>query len=130
MGEGTCGGNCPIGGSIAIDGTSKRFMGAGSGTVIAQNTTKVNCTQTIYTFSDQAVRLAVTFTAPKLLDEFDAVSRPVNCVTFDVVSLTSTSHSVQIAFNAAGGWVVGSATGGSQTIDFGNVDATPVSRHI
>jgi hypothetical protein len=98
--------------------------------VITQNSLKVKCTQTIYTFSDQAVRLTVTWTSPKLLDELDACSRHVGYVTFDVVSLNGAVHSVQIGINFTDGWVVGTAGQTSQTADFGAVGATPVSKHM
>jgi len=116
---------------IQIDGTKKRFMGNehGISTVFTQNSLTVNCTQTIYVFSDQSVRLTITFTSPKLLDELDAVSRPLGYVTFDVVSVNGAGHAVQIGFNTSDGWVVGAAGQTSQTIDFGAVTATPVSRH-
>ena len=118
-----------LSGTIQIDGTNKRFMG-GSGAAMTQQSLVVNCTQTIYTFTDQVVKLTVVFTAPKLLDEYDAISRPINYVTFDVVSLTSAAHTVRITFNGANGLMVGSASGSSQTVDFGSVGTTPVSRHI
>jgi hypothetical protein len=102
----------------------------GSGTAMTQQSLVVNCTQTIYAFTDQAVKLTVTFTAPKLLDEYDAISRPINYVTFDVVSLTAATHTVQITFSGSNGLMVGSASGSSQTVDFGSVGATPVSRHV
>jgi len=124
------GGSYNVVGTIQIDGAAKQFMGSGGGTAMTQQSLIVNCTQTIYTFTDQAVKLTVTFTAPKLLDEYDAISRPINYVTFDVVSLASASHTVRITLNGSGRLNVGSASGSSQTLDLGSVGSTPVSGHI
>ena len=123
----------PLWGQIQIDGASKRFMGDnshGATNGLAQKSIRVNATQTIIVLEDAALRLTVTFTSPKLLDELDAIARPVNYVTFDAVSLNGAGHAVQINVNSSGGWHIGTATGTQQTLDFGSVGATPVSRHV
>jgi hypothetical protein len=123
----------PLWGQIQIDGASKRFMGDnshGATNGFTQKSLSVNATQTIIVLADAVVRLTVTFTSPKLLDELDAIARPVNYVTFDAVSLNGAAHAVQINVNSSGGWHIGTSAGAQQTLDFGSVGATSVSRHV
>ena len=119
---------------ITIDGTRKHFMGdrshQGTAPLLPTQSLVVNCTQTIFTQADQAIKLTITFAAPKLVDELDAISRNINYLTFDVASVNATAHTVQIVFNATGGFTVGSASATSQTLDFGSVGATPLTRHL
>jgi hypothetical protein len=125
--------NPELWGSVKIDGTTKRFMGASSrsvATTLTQRSMRVNATQTVFVLDDGVLRLTISFTSPKLLDELDAVARPIGYVTFDAVSLTSAVHTVQVTFGSNGIWKVGSAAGAQQTLDFGSVGTTPVSRHI
>jgi hypothetical protein len=124
---------CQLWGTVSIDGTSKRFLGSSSHGAtgnLVQKSFAINATQSIYTFEDGSTRLTVAFTSVKLPDELDALSRPIGYVTFDVVSLNGASHAVQVSFSTDGNWKVGSAAGTQQTVDFGNVGATPVSRHV
>jgi hypothetical protein len=85
-------------GYIMIDGTRKHFMGELSHVVagepvISTQSLAVNCTQTIFTQADSSIKLTTTFTAPKLVDELDAISRTINYVTFDG------AHSQFVAIN-------------------------------
>jgi hypothetical protein len=119
---------------ITIDGTRKHFMGdlnhAGTAPLLVTRSLTVNCTQTIFIQADSSIQLTTTFTAPKLVDELDAISRTINYITFDVASADAAAHTVQIVFTASSGFTVGSESATSQTLDFGSVGAMPVTRHL
>ena len=119
-------------GEVQIDGTTKRFMGtsARGAAKLTQKSMRINATQSIWVMEDQAIRLTVTFTAPNLLDELDALARPINYVTFDAVSINGANHAVKVTFYSNGVWKVGSSNGTQQTVDFGTVGATAVRRHV
>ena len=130
--NGTIDENNDIWGIAEIDGAAKRFMGTSShgAAKLTQKSIKVNPTQSIWVMEDQSIRLTVTFTAPKLLDELDAVARPINYITLDAVSIDGKNHAVKATMYSNGPWKLGSSTGTQQTVDFGSVGATPVSRHV
>ncbi|HTM56205.1 MAG TPA: DUF4964 domain-containing protein, partial [Pirellulales bacterium] len=73
-------------GFIRVDGKSWRFMGNAPevAKTATQRSLEVRPTQTIYQFEAAGARLALTFTAPLLLDDLELVSRPANYVTFEV----------------------------------------------
>lgn len=61
-------------------------------------------TRTIYDFTCAGVDLKLTFTAPFLMDDPDLVSRPVNYISYDVVSNDGAKHDVEIYFDAGPHW--------------------------
>jgi hypothetical protein len=121
---------------VEIDGVAKRFMGANThgAAKLSQKSMKVNPTQSIWVMQDSSIQLTVTFTAPKLLDELDAVARPINYVTFDAAAIDGKNHAVKATLYTSGGvnggWQVGGSGLRQQTFDFGSIGATPVRRFV
>lgn len=110
----------PIVGVAVVDGEEYRFMGDNvacpkpvsdasrqedCGTrfdnVAVQTSVEVLPTQTYYTFDCGNVDLEVTFTAPFLPDNLDLVSRPVNYLTYKVVSKDGQKHEVAVYLEAS-----------------------------
>ncbi|MBO4995724.1 MAG: DUF4965 domain-containing protein [Muribaculaceae bacterium] len=71
-----------------------------------QTSADVQATQTHYTFTCGPVDLALTFTAPLLLEDPELVSRPVNYVTYTVTSNDGKKHDVEIYFEASPLWAL------------------------
>ncbi len=63
-------------------------------------------TQTFYTFEAGPVQLEVTFTSPLLCDDLYLMSRPVNYLSYEAVSLDGQMHEVQIYLEATPQWAV------------------------
>lgn len=74
-----------------------------------QTSVSVTPTQTYYQFTCGPVRLALTFTAPLLMDDLMLLSRPVNYVTYEVTSADKRAHEVEIYFDTSADWAVNSA---------------------
>lgn len=73
-----------------------------------QTSVQVQATQTHYTFNCGPVELALTFTAPMLMDDLDLMSRPVNYITYKVNSKDGVSHDVEVYMEAAQNWALNS----------------------
>lgn len=71
-----------------------------------QKSVDVQPTQTIYTFSCGAVDLKLIFTAPMLMDNLELLSRPVNYISYEVVSNDSKTHQVELYFEAGTEWAL------------------------
>ncbi|QDH81579.1 DUF4965 domain-containing protein [Echinicola soli] len=71
-----------------------------------QTFSKVNATETLYSFDAGGVTLDVTFTAPMLPDNLEVMTRPANYVTFEVQAKDGKEHEVQVYFSAAGNLAV------------------------
>ena len=86
-----------------IDGESFRLMGAKPDDIPAlpQESVEVLPTRTIYTFSNKAVRLTLTFMTADLPEDLDLLSRPVTYLTWTAQSLDGGTHAVSIYFDAA-----------------------------
>jgi hypothetical protein len=95
-------------GLIRIDGRTRRFMGvpAGIDTVMEQVALEVYATRTVYTFSDGAVELKVTFTSPLLPHDLALLSRPASYVAFASRSIDGEPHDVAVYFDATAEWAV------------------------
>lgn len=63
-------------------------------------------TQTLYAFEAGPVQLDVTFTAPLLCDDLYLMARPVNYISYEVVSKDGQQHDVQVYIEATPQWAV------------------------
>ncbi len=71
-----------------------------------QNSVALSATQTFYHFSCGPVDLKLTFTSPLLPSNLDVLSRPVNYISYNVVSTDGQKHDVQVYFEATPEWAV------------------------
>ena len=71
-----------------------------------QTSVDVQATQTHYTFTCGPVDLKLTFTAPLFLENLDLISRPVNYISYQVVSNDGQSHQVELYFEASPHWAL------------------------
>ena len=63
-------------------------------------------TQTWYTFECGPVSLELIFTSPALMNDLDLMSRPINYITWQVKSIDSKEHSVQLYLETTPEWAV------------------------
>ncbi len=75
-------------------------------TAAVQTSADVQAMQTRYNFNCGPVNLDLTFTAPMFLDNLDLLSRPVNYITYNIVSNDGASHDVEIYLEASPRWAV------------------------
>ena len=75
-------------------------------TTAVQQSVDVQATQTRYNFICGAVDLQVTFTAPLLMHDLELIARPVNYITYDVVSNDGQTHEVELYFEASPAWAL------------------------
>lgn len=66
----------------------------------------VQATQTHYGFTCGPVDLKLTFSAPLFLEDLELVSRPVNYITYNVVSNDGAAHDVEVYFEASPRWAL------------------------
>jgi len=66
-----------------------------------QREVDVQPTQTHYLFDCGAVSLKLTFTSPLLLNDLDLMSRPVNYISYQIVSNDGAEHQTEIYFEAS-----------------------------
>jgi hypothetical protein len=71
-----------------------------------QESVNVQATQTHYVFTCGEVGLKLTFSAPLFLDNLMLVSRPVNYITYQILSNDGKSHDVQMYFEASPRWAL------------------------
>ncbi len=71
-----------------------------------QNSVALSATQTRYNFTCGPVDLQVSFVAPLLPDDLDLLSRPVNYITWEVVSNDGNAHDVQVYIEGTPQWAV------------------------
>lgn len=71
-----------------------------------QTSADVQATQTHYTFNCGDVDLALTFSAPMFMDDYELLSRPVNYVTYTVTSNDGKAHDLEIYFEASPRWAL------------------------
>lgn len=71
-----------------------------------QKSVDVQATQTIYTFTCGPVDLNLTFTAPMLMDNLELLSRPINYISYEIVSNDSKEHNVELYFEASNAWAL------------------------
>ncbi|MDR2146522.1 MAG: DUF4965 domain-containing protein [Tannerella sp.] len=75
-------------------------------TVAVQKSADVQATQTRYSFTCGPVDLQITFTAPLLMHDLELVSRPVNYITYDVISNDGQAHRTELYFEASPEWAL------------------------
>ncbi len=73
-----------------------------------QKSVEVQPTQTIYTFTCDSVNLKLTFTAPLLMNDLELLSRPVNYISYEVISKDAKKHDVELYFEAGPEWSLSS----------------------
>lgn len=105
--------NMSLVGLIRIDNGSKilRFMGVTDETIepMQQIRTRVQPTQTIYTFHSEEVELNVTFIQPAFVHSLELSSLPLGYMTHSVRSLSSNQeHTVQVYIEVSADFVVNS----------------------
>lgn len=71
-----------------------------------QNSVKLTATQTKYDFTCGPVNLHLEFASPLLIDDLDVLSRPVNYISYEVISNDGQPHDVEIYFEATPEWAV------------------------
>ncbi len=93
----------PLAGLIRIDNVAYRYMGANPRQVPAmqQTSLKVTPLHTIYTFETGGVRLQVTFFTAAFPNDLDALSRPVDYLTWKITSTDGGSHAVDLLLDAS-----------------------------
>ncbi|BDI28855.1 hypothetical protein CCAX7_009060 [Capsulimonas corticalis] len=96
----------PLVSLVRIDGKSYRIMGATPASLPAlpQTSVQVLPTRTIYQFANESVHVTLTFTTAILPSDFDALSRPLTYLTWDVSSVDGKSHAVSI-YDGVGGLI-------------------------
>ncbi len=112
-------------GTVTVNGTEYVFMGAANGrALLPQRSLEVDALNTTYTFSNDAVSLAVHFMTPLFADDPKLMSRPVSymhvdCTTADGSdALLKLSASEELCLNLRG---EGSAVG--EVLSFDGIDA-------
>jgi len=93
----------PLAGLIRIDNVAYRYMGADPRQVPAMQQTSLEVTplHTIYTFETAGVRLQVTFFTAAFPNDLDALSRPVDYLTWTITSTDSRPHAVDLLLDAS-----------------------------
>lgn len=71
-----------------------------------QITADVQAMQTHYKFICGPANLNLTFTAPLFLDKLDLISRPVNYLSYEIVSNDNEKHEVELYFEASSRWAL------------------------
>jgi Domain of unknown function (DUF4965)/Domain of unknown function (DUF1793)/Domain of unknown function (DUF5127)/Domain of unknown function (DUF4964) len=93
----------PLAGLIRIDNVPYRYMGADPRQVPAMQQVSLQVTplHTIYTFETAGVRLQVTFFTAALPNDLDALSRPVDYLTWNITSTDSRAHAVDLLLDVS-----------------------------
>src|SRR5690606_37976867 len=71
-----------------------------------QNSVSISATQTKYDFTCGPVDLRLEFVSPLLIEDLDILSRPVNYISYQVISNDGQSHDVAVYFEATPEWAV------------------------
>lgn len=74
--------------------------------VASQKSVDVQATQTCYSFECGPVELQLSFTAPFLLDNLEALSNPINYISYKIMSLDEIEHDVAVYFEISPGWML------------------------
>lgn len=93
----------PLLGMVRIDGVAYRYMGFDPRQVPAMQQTSLQVTplHTIYTFEAAGVRLEVRFFTAALPRDLEALSRPVNYLTWNISSSDGRAHSVDLLLDVS-----------------------------
>lgn len=71
-----------------------------------QTSVDVQATQTHYSFKCGGVDLKLTFSAPLFMDDLKLMSRPVNYISYEVISNDGKKHDVQLYLEASPRWAL------------------------
>ncbi|MDR2040151.1 MAG: DUF4965 domain-containing protein [Bacteroidales bacterium] len=71
-----------------------------------QKSVNVQATQTHYTFTCGGVDLKLSFAAPLFMEQLDLLSRPVNYLSYEVVSNDGKEHEVDVYFESSPNWAL------------------------
>jgi hypothetical protein len=93
----------PLVGLIRIDDVTYRYMGLDPRQVPAMQQVSLHVTplHTIYTFEAAGVRLQVKFFTAAFPNDLEALSRPVDYLTWDITSTDSRTHAVDLLLDAS-----------------------------
>jgi hypothetical protein len=93
----------PLAGLIRIDNVVYRYMGADPRQVPAMQQVSLQVTplHTIYIFEAAGVRLQVTFFTAAFPNDLDALSRPVDYLTWSITSTDSRPHAVDLLLDVS-----------------------------
>jgi Domain of unknown function (DUF4965)/Domain of unknown function (DUF1793)/Domain of unknown function (DUF5127)/Domain of unknown function (DUF4964) len=93
----------PLTGLVRIDAATYRFMGADPRQVPAmpQVSLRVTPLHTVYTFEAAGVQLEVRFFTAALPQDLEALSRPVDYLTWNVTSSDGRPHSVSLLLDVS-----------------------------
>ena len=75
-------------------------------TTARQDSVVLTTTHTKYYFTCGPVKLRLNFIAPLLPSDLDLMSRPVNYVSYDVLSADKKDHDISLYFNMTSQWAV------------------------
>jgi hypothetical protein len=99
-----------LAGFARIDGRPVRLLGGAPGApALSQTSLRVWPTRTVYTFADDAVRIALTFLTPALVEDLEILARPVTFLVWDVESRDGRPHDVALYFDCSGELAVNTA---------------------
>jgi hypothetical protein len=93
----------PLAGLIRIDNVPYRYMGAAPRLVPAMQQVSLEVTplHTIYAFETAGVRLQVTFFTAAFPNDLDALSRPVDYLTWNITSTDGRAHAVDLLLDVS-----------------------------
>ena len=93
----------PLAGLIRIDGANYRFMGVNPRSVppMPQITRRVTPLHTTYAFAAAGVQLEVRFFTAALPQDLEALSRPVDYLTWNITSTDGRSHAVDLLLDVS-----------------------------
>ena len=96
-----CGIRKPIKGTVTVDGTAYRFLGAGNEEKIPQVKTEILPYISEYTFENEKIRLILKTWSPLLLDDFHLLSTPVGYFDFEVQNLAEAEKEISVSIEAS-----------------------------
>src|ERR1700733_356483 len=93
----------PLAGLVRIDGVVYRFMGADPRQVLAMQQVSLRVTplHTLYTFEAAGVQLEVKFFTAALPQDLEALSRPVDYLTWQISSSDGHTHSIRLLLDVS-----------------------------
>jgi Domain of unknown function (DUF4965)/Domain of unknown function (DUF1793)/Domain of unknown function (DUF5127)/Domain of unknown function (DUF4964) len=93
----------PLAGLVRIDNVTYRYMGRDPREVPAMQQVSLQVTplHTLYTFEAEGVRLQVTFFTAAFPNDLEALSRPVDYLTWNITSTDSRTHAVDLLLDVS-----------------------------
>ncbi len=96
-----CGIKKPLKGTVTVDGTTYRFLGAGNEEKLPQVKTDILPYTAEYTFENEKFRLIFKTWSPLLLDDFHLLSTPVAFFDFEIQNLSGIEKSFSVSIEAS-----------------------------